>query len=273
MNPRLKKVLRTFQTNFPQLLEIKFAVVRRYRMWRRIPFERDFEALALFPNPEDAVYLDVGANRGQSTDAILLATHAGQIHQFEPNPLLCQKLARLFGEHPRVTIHAFGLADESREQPLHIPYYKNWMFDGLGSFDGENPSDWLSTRVHFFRETHVRIEQVPCKLERLDQLGLRPYFMKLDIQGYEFHALRGAEQTIRACEPIILLESPLEPRIADFLGQLGYAWYAFRDGAFHPREVGRQNTFLMTPSKSKLVEIHIRREGTPRMTVAASGAT
>jgi FkbM family methyltransferase len=265
MNASLKKLLRTVQTNFPQLVDIKFNAMRRYRLWRRIPFERDFEALALFPSGDDALFLDVGANRGQSTDAILMYTKGGQIHQFEPNPYLCRKLGAQYGQHPRVITHAFGLADSNSRLPLCVPYYKNWMFDGLASFDDQNPGDWLRTRIYFFRDGNVRIEKISCELKELDTCELRPYFMKLDIQGYEFFALRGAEKTIRKFEPVILLESPLEPRIAEFLGKLGYTWYAFRDGQFHPFDVGRQNTFFMTASKAELVKTHIRHPSTGSM--------
>jgi hypothetical protein len=91
----------------------------------------------------------------------------------------------------------------------------------------------------------------------LDELGLKPLFMKLDIQGYEFQALKGGEQTLRACEPVLLIESPPEEKIVKYLRGFGYQMYAFIRGKFVPGSVGSHNTFFMTPGKSSLVKAHI----------------
>jgi len=230
--------------------------MRRYRTWRKVPFESDFDALALFPDAPDAVFLDVGANRGQSTDAILLRARHGRIEQFEPNPLLCEKLRALYAGHPRVTTHAYGLGDVAATQALYVPFYKKWMFDGLASFDAGEAGDWLKGRMLFYRDRHLTLRETPCRLRRLDDLGLTPFFVKLDIQGYEFRALKGGERTLRACRPVLLIESP-EPEIVEYLGGLGYRAYAFEDGRFVPGRLGSLNTFFMTPDRADLVKRHI----------------
>jgi FkbM family methyltransferase len=258
MNATLKKFIRTVQTSFPFLLDLKFATMRKYRRWRGIPFELDFNALALFPAPKDALYLDIGANRGQSTEAILMKTLGGPIQQFEPNLLLCEKLTDLYGSNQRVTTNAFGLADVASEQTLYVPFYKNWMFDGLASFDAAHAGSWLKGRVYFYKDAHVKLRETKCRIRRLDEFGLKPYFMKLDIQGYEFQALKGGEQTIKSCEPILLIESPPEDEIVNYLRGFGYVMYAFRDGKFFADQAGSHNTFFMTPAKAALVRNHIQ---------------
>lgn len=40
----------------------------------------------------------------------------------------------------------------------------------------------------------------------LDSLNLAPDFIKLDVEGMEWHALLGAEQTIRKHRPVVMLE-------------------------------------------------------------------
>ncbi|MDI9640660.1 FkbM family methyltransferase [Geitlerinema splendidum] len=251
-----KKVLRTFQTNFPYLLETKFHLMRLYRNQFKIPFEKDFNALSLFPESENFVFLDVGANRGQSTDAILMTTHKGQIHMFEPNPWMCDCIEKLYGNHPRVKIHKFGLGNTATEELLYVPFYKKWMFDGLASFNYQEASEWLKNRMYNYQEELLTIEQFKCHIRQLDELKLAPFFIKIDVQGYEFQALQGGETTIRTHQPVLLIESPSK-RIIDYLKSFGYQIYAFKRGKFIPTFKNSLNAFFMTESKASLVEAYI----------------
>jgi FkbM family methyltransferase len=256
MNANLSKLLRTAQVEFPSLLETKFRAMRLVRNTLKVPFEYDFRALSLFPEVEGAVYLDVGANRGQSTDAILMARKNATIHQFEPNDVLVEKLRDTFGGDERIVIHDFGLGDETTQAALVVPYYKKWMFDGLGSFNPDDAASWLKDKVFFFSERALTLHESRCQIRTLDELGLAPFFMKVDVQGYEFRALKGGDQTLRAHEPVLLIESP-DSGTVRYLNDLGYDPFAFEGGSFIRGRTGRPNTFFMTDQKASLVTDHI----------------
>src|SRR6202030_3324313 len=115
----------------------------------------------------------------------------------------------------------FGLSDRTGEMLLYVPYYKRWMFDGLASFDREEAAGWLQGRVFFYRPRHVSLREVKCKVRRLDDLELRPFFMKLDVQGHELNVIRGAENTIERSQPILLIEAP-EEELVNYLRWIGY---------------------------------------------------
>lgn len=249
-------MLRTAQTSFPGLVDAKFALTRRYRHFRGIPFDPDFDALGLFPNQDGAVFLDVGANRGQSADAILLKTSNSRIELFEPNPELAGKLSRQFRNYDRIIVNNFGLSDENGEMILHVPYYKSWMFDGLASFGREEAAGWLEGRVFFYRPEHVSLREIKCKVRRLDEMKLRPFFIKIDVQGHEFNVLRGGEATLKKCQPLLLIETPAQ-EVIDYLRAMQYESFAFSNGHFFGAKLGSNNTFFMTPSKSDMVKNHI----------------
>lgn len=230
--------------------------MRIYRNALRRPFEYDFNALSLFPADDGALFLDVGANRGQSTDAILMNRPNARIQLFEPNPLLFEKLKRMFGGNSRIAVHRVGLGDAAVEAALIVPIYNGWMFDGLGSFNRAEAAEWLRGRMFFYDEGQLELRQVKSRILRLDDLDLRPFFVKLDVQGYEFKALCGGESTLRREEPILLIESP-DDRIIAYLADLGYAFYAFQRGRFVARTVGAPNTFFMTKRKADLVRQHV----------------
>jgi hypothetical protein len=130
------------------------------------------------------------------------------------------------------------------------------MFDGLASFDEDSARSWLEGRLYFYNERCLSIRKITCHIKRLDELDLAPFFVKLDIQGYEFQALKGGEKTIKTYEAILLIESPNKKTIS-YLIDLGYQLYAFKQGRFMPGATGELNTFFMTKNKSSMVENHI----------------
>lgn len=263
MNKNVKKMLRTIQTSFPGLVDTKFALMRQYRNRFGIPFDKDFNAIDLFPDADEALFLDVGANRGQSTDAILMKRKNCRIQLFEPNPLLFDKLERQYCGRKELVINRFGLGDRTIDHLLYVPFYKRWMFDGLGSFDADNAKEWLQRdRLFFFKHEYLSLAEVKCQIKRLDDLALDPFFIKLDVQGYEYQAIQGGERTIKSNEPILLIESPPKNVLVEHLEEIGYRMFAFKEGAFFAGVAGRRNTFFMTERKSALVKEYIREAGT-----------
>jgi FkbM family methyltransferase len=240
------------QSDFPFLLDAKFAVRRSVSKALRRPHDADFRALALFPDIDGALYLDVGANRGQSTEAMLMFSRRSCIWSFEPNPLLSEKLKRQFRHENRVVVKDFGLGDRVGAFRLFVPYYKNWMYDGLASLKREHAADWLRDRVYWYQERRLTIQEIECRIARLDDLALAPFFIKLDVQGFELEALTGGETTLRRHEPILLIESPDDETRA-FLDGLGYSPYRYEAGRLKPGALGHTNTFFMTGAKAALV--------------------
>jgi hypothetical protein len=152
---------------------------------------------------------------------------------------------------------------------LVVPVYKQWPFDGLASFNEAEAADWLKGRIFFFKERFLTLRKSRCSIKRLDDLGLAPFFIKLDVQGYEYKALQGGEKTITTHEPVLLIESPNDGLVA-YLMELGFYLYAFDRGRFVPGIRGAPNTFFMTEKKAALVRNHIEKpKAATAMPVAA----
>ncbi len=249
----MEKLLRTLQSDVPFLLDAKFAARSFVGRALKRPHDADFRALSLFPDIDGALYLDVGANRGQSTEAMLMLMRRSCIWAFEPNPLLSEKLARQFGREERVVVRNFGLGDQEGTFNLFVPYYKKWMYDGLASLKREAAADWLRDRIYWYQEKHLTIREVECRIRRLDDLALSPFFIKLDVQGYELEALRGGERTLRSHEPILLIESP-DDEVLKHLTARGYRPYRYEAGQLRRDAFGEVNTFFMTDGKAALLK-------------------
>ena len=242
-----KAFFRALQTNFPFLQDIRFLVQRNYRKFLRKVHEEDFNALAFFPKKAGDLYLDIGANRGDAIQSILMHHPNCQIVGFEPNPLVYRKLKRRYSNSKNVKLINSGLGNEEGELSLNLPFYKNYMFDGLASFDEQSASEWLRGRLFEYKQKHFSMKKLKCPIKQLDSFSLQPYFMKLDVQGYEKEVLLGAVKTLETYKPVLLIEAA-DPEITELLTSFGYKAYTFTSKQLVPG-YGDLNTFYISDDK------------------------
>jgi FkbM family methyltransferase len=229
------------------LLDTKFAVRRRInRLFRRLP-DPELAVVNLIPKDMPGVFLDVGANRGQTIDGLRQLRPDIVIHAFEPNRRLAEKLERQFLDDQGVVVHAIGLSDKAETRELFLPHYKGFMYDGLASFEEQSARAWLAEgRIIAFDPKQLKIERLACTTVTLDSLKLEPIFIKLDVQEHEIHVLRGGEETIRRHQPIFMIEAPRDDLETAFLHRVGYERCGWASGRL-VRGVGRLQNNLFVP--------------------------
>jgi FkbM family methyltransferase len=201
-----------------------------YRMRR--PHEYDFRALRLLGLNSSCLMLDIGANVGQSVLSFYTVFPQARAVSFEPNPETFNKLQRLTARFPQLQVYPSGVSDEVGEAELFIPSYNGNALTGLASFDYESAKLWLGkTRVLRFDPRKLTVSSRKVPLVRLDDLGLEPDFIKIDVQGFEHRVLVGGMETIRKCRPVIMAETvrhgsdaykimqPLGYRLVEFDGR------------------------------------------------------
>lgn len=161
------------------------------------PKTGDIEA-ALAHIPRGGLAIDGGANVGVYSR--IMAGHFDRVIAYEPAPDTFACLARNLGD--------WGLAGrvEARAQALS---------------DRTESVAMKGRRGHRSLSRQVRgagdIPAVP-----IDDLGLSELaFLKLDLEGYEARALRGAVETLARCRPFVLFED--KPGKAERNGQVGEA--------------------------------------------------
>lgn len=147
-------------------------------------------------------FLDLGANQGEFTVAAAAWVGArGRVYAFEPVPALQARLKEniSLNEFGNVMLVPCAVSDHSGVLDLYAPktlYADGSTNDGLPTLFAHGERTQVIARARVI----VLDEWVDAeKIERIDVI-------KLDIEGAELPALRGAEKTVACFRPKIILE-------------------------------------------------------------------
>ncbi|MDX1439939.1 MAG: FkbM family methyltransferase [Rubricoccaceae bacterium] len=178
--------------------------------------------------PSD-VLLDVGAHAGAWTAALSKLVPSGKVVAFEALPYYVRVLEatlRMIGK-ANVTVINKALLDERKVVEIVWRDRKGNRLTGLTHIRGEE------------EPAHETVEVNATTLDTLmNQFEGRVRFIKLDIEGAELLALRGAENLISAYRPILYLElresfckryGYVPADVFTFLEEKDYAGYLHRD--------------------------------------------
>ncbi|HYX04952.1 MAG TPA: FkbM family methyltransferase, partial [Reyranella sp.] len=169
----------------------------------------------------DADAIDVGANDGSYVH--YLRRYARHVFAYEPMPSLVEALREKFPR--RVTVEAMALSDRSGTVQLRSPVVNGVVVTGCSTISDEAAA------------TYPGLRAIDVPMERLDSVYRGNVgFIKIDVEGHEQAVLDGAVETVRRCQPRMLVEvdERLSPgglaRAKAYFGDLGYRGYYVRKG-------------------------------------------
>jgi FkbM family methyltransferase len=139
--------------------------------------------------------VDGGANHGLHTAPMARCVGPdGRVHAFEPLPFAAAALRRTFATTPQVTVHEKALTEQPGIRTFNYivnnPELSSLLKRDLGSTYPD-----LQTR------------ELQVETTTLDQLADEPVrFIKLDLEGYDYHALQGGRVLLMRQRPVVALE-------------------------------------------------------------------
>lgn len=170
------------------------------------------------------IFIDIGANIGQHS--MFCSYFCKQVYSFEPVKKLFDQFNESIAKNEihNITSYNYALGDADGE----IPMYSNGSSMATSSIVS-------TTGKHFIQNVEVvKLDDVYKKLG-IDGASL----VKVDVEGYEFNVLKGAENFLKKYKPKIVIEfSPyfyrrtdpsISQKIIDFLTGLGYELYDLDD--------------------------------------------
>lgn len=243
----------------PWTVNARYAISSVLRRALSKPAEPDFRIIKFIKAQAGDLFCDIGCNRGQSIDSILIYNKDCQIVAFEPNPIIFEKARARYRGNSKVVIHNVGLAAERSQKTLFIPKYRSTYFDELASFDSASARSWFSKdRILGFDHRLVSLDEFQCEIKTFDDYALSPVFIKIDVQGYEAQVLQGAWSTITRVKPILLIENDdhsSAETVSELLGRVGYQPHRFDGEKLHRNEFGSPNTFYIVPTLERGLEL------------------
>lgn len=153
--------------------------------------------LGRVPAGRRGVALDVGANAG--VHSLRLARHFATVHAFDPNAALWSQFERNVALNglTNVTLHRMGLGDEDAVLPLYDVAGAN---AGLATFLSAPQYDRPLQPVG-----QTPVARGDGVVERLGSPRIDA--VKIDVQGYEAHVLRGLARVLERDEPLVWVEA------------------------------------------------------------------
>jgi FkbM family methyltransferase len=150
--------------------------------------------------PGDAVVFDVGAHAGQFSKLFAAMAPRGRVFAFEPSGYARSVLepALRWNRARNVEIVPLGLSDAEGVSVLHTPIKRRGEL-GFGLAHLGEDAGARATREQTIRLTTMDAFVAGRGLTRLD-------FVKADVEGWELHALKGAERTLATFRPALFLE-------------------------------------------------------------------
>ncbi len=143
--------------------------------------------------PLGGCFYDIGSNWGMFSLYAASRGGAPKIHAFEPIPSTFKDLSDSVaqaGLRERIQCHNVALSDVDGETEFQLPLHSASAQSDPGALIAPGA------------------RRVRVRTGRLDSLKLeKPDFMKIDAEWHEAAVLRGAEATVRAAKPFIMLEN------------------------------------------------------------------
>lgn len=190
-----------------------------------IPYDSDF---AFFHDLGGGLFIDVGANSGQSARSLRIFNRELSIVSFEANPLLEPELRftkRLLGDGYEYRMVGLGSREECLT--LYVPLAGRTPLTPWATADRESLE---RNRPAIEQEAcrAITVVEVPVEICRFDDLALRPLVVKIDVEGFELAVLEGMRETLARDEPILMIENNASAeQAAALLASLGYRTFEY----------------------------------------------
>ncbi len=235
-----------------------YLVVRKFApfLCRFLDLEDGFSFLSSIQPSTGAIAIDVGSNDG--TSVALISRHVSPVYIACFDPVRAPISSTPSKTH--ISFFPFGLGDATDDLSIFTPVVKGFRLTQYSSAQKDRLHRQLFHDLGLNLQD-ISLEERLVQIRRLDELNLRPFFIKVDVEGNELKVLRGSQETIQINRPVILVEiqnEALYKEISDFMTTLRYANFApsppkydkWSNVTLQTEFIARYNNYLWLPIES-----------------------
>lgn len=249
-HPKMRQLVKTALFSNPRLFSIaKKSEIALNLLFKNV-HDSDYLFFANFRDIERGLFIDIGANCGQSAISFAAVNKNFEIVSFEPNKTLSLDLdfiGKLLGS--RFKYHMQGIGKNSHVLEFHIPKRDNTYLTQEGTFIKQELLD-SNDRIG---DTFT-IDKCYCEIVPLDDFHYLPSIIKLDVQGFELNAIEGMMETLRRCQPIMMIEHNNDrDAIGEILSSLGYElfWFDCNQNTLCKNQAQEQINYFAIPTSGE----------------------
>lgn len=170
------------------------------------------------------IFLDIGAHYGYfSLLAAQLVGDAGQVYSFEASPKTFRLLEQNTADYAQM--HSYNLAVSDTSGDMVFYEFPN-LYSEYNSMEIEQYMEEPWYKASPPEEIHV--ESIVMD-DFLEERNLVPNLIKIDVEGAEYHVIKGMQRTLEAHAPVVVMEYLSDDRsnvghkkAEQFLQSIGY---------------------------------------------------
>jgi FkbM family methyltransferase len=221
---KINKILRKFNVELHGLGYLQALSKNEFKNSETLIYIRAFH-----PSDEISIF-DVGANQGITISKFLSIFPNATIHAFEPYEPYSLKLIENFNSNAKVNINALGVSNQIGEQIFNI----NKSIDTSSLLNSKKTGLNSDEQVKTLNQVKIQLTTIDeyLKYKRVNQINI----LKLDIQGSELNALKGAELALKNkkidiifTEAYFIQQYENQPLFADIVKYLSNYGYTIQD--------------------------------------------
>jgi FkbM family methyltransferase len=203
----------TMDISFSDLILDDFAgAIKWHYETQTEPHEEEFRIFSHFAGP-DEVFLDIGANIGNSVVSFRLFNKSCKIVSFEPSPWLKPAMDWLKAkEGERFDYFMVGAGSKNERKEIFIPCLDRKPNFYLASFAGHRfgPDPRAIQGMKNLMGTTPEGVYSVCRhevdIKPIDSYGIAPTIVKMDTETFEIETLRGMVKTLSTNRPLVMIE-------------------------------------------------------------------
>lgn len=208
--------------------------------------EKDFFHFLSMLNDGHGDVLDVGANIGVMTWHLSRALPRCVIHAVEPMPINLKIIRRIIDKYAlsNVEVYPVAVGEEQGQLKMILPHNGKTRMHGLAHVKHDSITEWNEG------------EEVDVAVDTLDHLFEKTIIqgIKMDVENFEYFALKGGSSLIERCNPIIyteLWDNENRVQCFDFLASKGYKAHVVIDNKLVPFQADqhRKQNFIFLPNQ------------------------